>query len=680
MANLLWIPTSFRWRHHASRSQWFQTRTIGLHQGRRWALGKLPNDCLARLRARGSDSVPQRPSNLENEDLSTSAPLNPLLNADVAFVPDGETGAASPGSKGNGFPRPATGVPPRSKRQQRTDTYPTTTHALTQVDIEPSASLSTGTSESEDLRSEVYESPILNFSVADMSWVTATEAQTKYVSAGGGGSIKVRDRQERESNEVLSLNTQWNEDRPRDSNLFVEFLRHSSPYIYAHRNKTFVVHLPGQMLLERARFDSFMLDVALIKNIGVRVVLVAGSRPQIDRNVLRNGNELQYSEGVRISTPDVMEAVLEASGYVRFEIESALQRRPSNSLSLQTPNVASGNFFSAQPVGVVNGVDFGYAGRVRKIDVHKIERRLNEDDVVVLSNIGFAPSGALFNCQSEEVASACAAQLKADKLIYMSDGEMLVDLRSGSVMHNVPLSAANEFLRLQKERKVRRKEAGDGHRQMPGLFAMYLTESVKALKGGVTRAHMINQRVDGAILTELFTRDGLGLMISRDIYEGIRSAKISDIPGIMDIVRPLEEEGILIHRSRESLQREIHHFVVVVRDGMVIACAALVPYKTGDVAEIACFVVSPQYRANGKGDAMLGFLERRALSRGIQRLFILSVRAFHWFLERGFREGTVDDLPPEKRSQYNYARKPKIYTKNLVSQREVDEEELLRGL
>ncbi|KAK4533765.1 hypothetical protein CCYA_CCYA19G4647 [Cyanidiococcus yangmingshanensis] len=544
-----------------------------------------------------------------------------------------------------------------------------------------------------------YEWPIANFDASDLSWISAAE-MTEWMglehsrrevasSAPSTETPAVTEPTKSKAENLSPSNTSNGSAGLANGAAFVSFLRNCSPYVYAHRNKTFVIHIPGQMLLNRPLFDTFMQDVALIKSLGVRVVLVGGCRPQIDRSLERHGVEQRFVRGIRISSPEVMQAVLEASGYVRFAIESALQRRPSNSVSLRTPNVVSGNFFTAQPIGVVEGVDFGYTGRVRKIDVSKIEKRLDEDEIVVLSNVGFAPSGAVFNCQSEEVASSCASQLHADKLIFMTEGEMLVDLGTRTVMHNIPLRAAMEFLHLDEQRRRTSSpmtttpapvRAMDGARRMPALFHLYLQEGVRALQGGVTRAHLINMFIDGAILIELFTRDGVGLMVSRDIYEGIRSAKIADIPGIMDLIRPLESEGILVPRSRETLEAEIHRFLVVVRDGMVTACAALVPYGAGDEAEIACFVVSPQYRGRGKGDALLGFLERRALSQGIRRIFILSVRAFHWFLERGFREGTVDDLPAEKRGKYNFLRRSKIYIKDLSSQREVDEEELLRGL
>jgi amino-acid N-acetyltransferase len=573
-------------------------------------------------------------------------------------------------------------------------------HAAVMPDDHHSPSVDTAIDSTQQERhgtdSDPYEWPIANFDASNLSWISAAEMtewnrieRARQASAPNATTTTAPDTDKTKAENTPLSNPSNGTSFAANGTAFVSFLRNCSPYIYAHRNKTFVIHIPGQMLLNRPLFDALMQDVALIKSLGVRVVLVGGCRPQIDRCLERHGVEQRFVQGIRISSPEVMQAVLEASGYVRFAIESALQRRPSNSVSLRTPNVVSGNFFTAQPIGVVEGTDFGYTGKVRKIDVSKIEKRLDEDEIVILSNVGFAPSGALFNCQSEEVASSCASQLHADKLIFMTEGEMLVDLRTRTIMHNIPLRAAMEFLYLDAQRRhppsplpnaVAAPEAVDDSRRMPALFHLYLQEGVRALQGGVTRAHLINMFVDGAILIELFTRDGVGLMISRDIYEGIRSAKIADIPGIMDLIRPLENEGILVPRSREALESEIHRFLVVVRDGMVTACAALVPFESGEVAEIACFVVSPQYRGRGKGDALLGFLERRALSRGIRRVFILSVRAFHWFLERGFREGTVEDLPREKRDKYNFHRRSKIYIKDLSSQREVDEEELLRGL
>jgi len=330
--------------------------------------------------------------------------------------------------------------------------------------------------------------------------------------------------------------------------------------------------------------------------------------------------------------------------------------------------VVSGNFFTAIPKGVIDGIDFGYTGHVRKVEANKIRAHLDRGDIVILTNLGFSPSGELFNCSAEEVAATCAVQLNAEKLIFFTDGDVLVDNRSGGVVHNLPLKYAQKFFDTSSN-------------SFPDMLRIEFENGLKACKGGIRRVHLLNRFVDGVLLMELYTRDGAGIMISRDIYEGIRKAAPEDIGGILQIIEPLENAGILIRRRREQIEKELDHFVVMERDGMVIACAALHIVATDPcTAELACLAVHPEYRRSGKGDALLGYMEREAYSKGVRKLFILSTRTFQWFLERGFKPGAVEDLPVERQKSYNRERNSKIFIKFLEGSRAVDEEELLKKL
>eukprot|EP00871_Galdieria_phlegrea_P005912 jgi/Galph1/808/GphlegSOOS_G5465.1 len=448
---------------------------------------------------------------------------------------------------------------------------------------------------------------------------------------------------------------------------FVSTFRTCSPYISAHQNAIFVIHIPGQ-LLEETLFETTIQDIALLKVLGIKIVLVAGCRPQIDKRLEKERSLKRFFRGVRVTDAETMSVVKDAAGFVRYEIESKLSKGLFNTPTLNKFHVVSGNFFAAIPKGVIEGVDYGYTGEVRKIDADKVRSHLERGDIVILTNIGFSPSGELFNCNAEEVAASCAAQLNAEKLIFLTEGEVLVDSRTGSIVHNLPFQYAQEFYKTNLN-------------QFPNKLRLEFESSLKACRGGVRRVHFLNRFVDGVLLMELYTRDGAGMMISRDIYEGIRKASVEDIGGILHIIEPLEKAGILIRRRRDQIEKEIDSFVVIERDGMVIACAALHIFPSDStMAELACLAVHPEYRKSGKGDALLGYIERKAFAKGVRKLFILSTRTFQWFLERGFRPAGVEELPPDKQKTYNYERNSKIFMKVLEGNRAVDEEELLKKL
>ncbi len=435
-----------------------------------------------------------------------------------------------------------------------------------------------------------------------------------------------------------------------DPQTFVRWFRDSSPYINAFRGRTFVVAFGGEVIAEQ-QFANLVHDIALLNSLGVRLVLVHGARPQIEQRLNERGIEMQYVNGLRVTDAAALACVKDAAGSVRVEIEALLSMGLANSpMAGADIRVASGNFVTAQPLGVREGVDYLHTGEVRGIDSEGIHRRLGDGALVLLSPIGYSPTGEVFNLSVEDVATAAAIQLGADKLLYLIDGNGL-ELDDGTLVRELSLNEADSYL----------QEKG----ALPESIGKNLFSAIYACKNGVTRAHLISRHVDGSLLMELFTRDGIGTLISGETYEDIRQATIRDVGGILELIAPLEQEGVLVRRERERLEMEIDYFTVVERDGTVIACAALYPFSEEECGELACLAVHQDYRNQGRGDDLLEYIERKARGLGINKLFVLTTRTAHWFQERGFKAASLDDLPMTRQELYNYQRRSKVFIKPL---------------
>lgn len=435
-----------------------------------------------------------------------------------------------------------------------------------------------------------------------------------------------------------------------DSQTFVRWFRDFSPYINAFRGRTFVIAFGGELIAEE-QFATLVHDIALLNSLGVKLVLVNGARPQIEQRLQERGVEMHYVNGLRITDEAALACVKEAAGAVRVEIEALLSMGLANSpMAGAQIRVASGNFVTAQPLGVREGVDYLHTGEVRRIDAEAIRRQLNDKAIVLLSPLGYSPTGEVFNLSAEDVATAAAIELEADKLVYLIDGAGL-QLDDGTLVRQLSLDDAETFL--------------DEHSDLPEALSKALYSALYACDEGVNRAHLIDRHQDGSLLLELFTRDGVGTLISADVYEGMGEADIEDVGGILELLAPLENEGVLVRRSRERLEMEIDHFTVVERDGKIIACAALYPFADEGMGELACMAVHDEYRNEGRGDALLDYIEKQARELEIKQLFVLTTRTAHWFQERGFEPGELQDLPMAKRELYNFQRRSKVFIKQL---------------
>ena len=432
---------------------------------------------------------------------------------------------------------------------------------------------------------------------------------------------------------------------------FVQWFRAAAPYIHAFRGRTFVIAFGGEVMSE-ARFVGLNHDLNLLAALGVRLVVVHGARAQIDAKLKEIGHKTSYVRGLRVTDDITLSLAKEASGRLRVEIEALLSMGlPNSPMAGADIRVSSGNFVTAKPLGILDGVDLQHTGEVRKIDVAAIEDRLKFGELVLLSPLGYSATGEIFNVALESVAEAVAVALKAEKLIFMMDKPGVTNKRGNLLRELTPMQASK--LLIKKDNSL------------DGDARFYLPSAVRACESGVKRAHLISRLHDGALLQELFTHQGVGTMIAPDPVEKLRDAKIGDIGGILSLIQPLEADGTLVKRGRDLLEMEINRFAVLDHDGMIIGCAALYPFAEEHAAELACLVVHPDFRGRDAGERILEAMEQRARRKRFKKLFVLTTRAEHWFVEHGFAEVDVDGLPAQKREMYNYQRRSVVLTKKL---------------
>jgi amino-acid N-acetyltransferase len=403
------------------------------------------------------------------------------------------------------------------------------------------------------------------------------------------------------------------------------------------------------MFAERARFTSFIHDISILAALGIRLVLVHGARPQIEAELKAKGIRSRYAQGLRITDERALQGVKEAAGVLRVENEALLsQGLPNSPMAGAQIRVASGNYITAQPIGVRKGTDFQFTGGVRKVDATGIARRLDAGEVVLVPPLGYSPTGEVFNLAWEDVAEGIAIALKADKLLMYTD--RLPADRKGEVVAE---------LTAQEAQAILKKEG------LTAATSRAIEHAVRAVNSGVARGHIVTRRASGSLLLELFTHTGVGTMITATTVQKLRPARIEDVQGMLALIEPLEADGTLVKRSRELLEAEIGNFLVVEHDGVIVGCAGLYPFKEEKSAEFACLAVAEGYRDAGYGEDLLKACEERAKSMRIRRLFALTTHAAHWFLEQGFRAADVAALPSRRQALYNWRRGSKVFLKRL---------------
>ncbi|RMF16223.1 MAG: amino-acid N-acetyltransferase [Gammaproteobacteria bacterium] len=428
----------------------------------------------------------------------------------------------------------------------------------------------------------------------------------------------------------------------------VAWFRQTSPYIHAHRCKTLVVMLDGDVFAGEA-YKRIVSDLTLLNSLGLKIVVVFGVRHEVERVLADRSQASHLHHGVRVTDETAMDVVARLAGAWRARLEARFSMAlPNSPMHNSAVKVCSGNFVTARPVGVLDGVDLCLTGTVRRVHAEALREQLSLGYIVLIPPTGCSMTGELFNLTVEETASAVAQALEADKLIVYAREPVLCG-PDGKGCRELTVGEARTLARsLPVDGEARRK----------------LDAACRALENGVGRVHWIGWSGDGAILEELFTRDGVGTLITDESYEQVRMATIEDVASILELIRPLEEGGVLVRRSRERLEQEISHFVIDERDGAVIGCAALHPLEE-EAAELACVAVRSDYAGKGRGERLLSRVERLAREQGIRTLFVLTTQTAHWFLEHGFEPASPESLPVKRQQTYNWQRNSKVFVKRL---------------
>ncbi len=438
---------------------------------------------------------------------------------------------------------------------------------------------------------------------------------------------------------------------------FVPWFRAVAPYIHAYRGETFVVGMPGE-LIAAGKLNAFVQDLSILHAMGIKIVLVHGFRPQVNEQLAAKGQVSRYSHGMRITDAFALDCAQEAAGQLRFEIEAAFsQGLPNTPMANATVRVMSGNFLTARPVGIVDGVDFQHSGLVRKVDAGAIQRAIDIGAIVLLSPFGFSPTGEAFNLGMEDVATSAAIALQADKLLFVCE------------VSGVPEDLANPDSPVDTELALADAErmlASASSTPEPTDVAFYLRHCAKACRAGVERSHIIPFAVDGALLQEVYTHDGIGTMVVDEKLESLREATPDDVGGIIALIEPFERDGTLVKRDRNEIERDVQAYTVIEHDGVIFGCAALYPYVEARTAEMAALTVSVEVQGQGDGDRILKRIEQRAKAMGVASIFVLTTRTMHWFIKRGFVQVEPEWLPEERKRKYNWDRRSQVLVKKLA--------------
>jgi amino-acid N-acetyltransferase len=437
---------------------------------------------------------------------------------------------------------------------------------------------------------------------------------------------------------------------------FVPWFRSVAPYIHKFRNQTFVIGLTGEAI-DAGKLASIAQDIAMIQAMGVKIVLVHGFRPQVNEQLRLKGQEAKYSHGMRITDSVALDCAQEAAGQLRYEIEAAFsQGLPNTPMAGARVRVISGNFITARPVGLIDGVDFQHSGLVRKVDTEGIQRTLDLGALVLISPFGFSPTGEAFNLSMEDVATSVAVALQTDKLIFMTE---VPGIR---IDQNDPDSEIDTELPLDDAKRLIASLPAPTQPSDPGF---YLQHCVRACEAGVERSHIIPFKLDGSLLLEIYVHDGIGTMVVDEKLESVREATIDDVGGIVALIEPFEKDGTLVKRDRTEIERDAGCYTIIEHDGVIFGCAALYPYPEERTAEMAALTVSPQTQSQGDGERLLKRIETRARAQGLQSIFVLTTRTMHWFVKRGFVQVNPDWLPEARKRKYNWDRRSQVLVKKL---------------
>ncbi len=427
---------------------------------------------------------------------------------------------------------------------------------------------------------------------------------------------------------------------------YANWFRETTPYIRAHRGKTFVVSLPGEALAH-TNLTNVVHDLALLNVMGVRLIIVHGARPQLDQALGRAA-----PGAARITNEADLPVVIAEIAKLRALLESRFSAGlPGSPLHNTQINLVSGNFVVAKPTGIRDGVNHEFTGQVRSLKTTAINTALDNDAIVLLSPSGISPAGQQYNLSAEELAAEAAMALNADKLITFAEQAYIQDASGQDLAELTPGDLDTLLAQLPSDDPSRRR----------------LSAMLAACRHGVPRCPQVSYTEDGSLLAELFTADGQGSQLSEELYRFVRKATADDLSSIVALIRPLEQQGALIRRTRAQLESDLDAFLVAEVDNTVVGCCALHSFPEG-LMELACFAAHPGQRFSRApvGEQLLAAAQHHALQNNMSALFVLTTTAQDWFMEHGFTACPVTDLPAERQANYDKDRGSLAWLKALA--------------
>jgi len=397
-------------------------------------------------------------------------------------------------------------------------------------------------------------------------------------------------------------------------------------------------------------FPLLVRDLVLLHRQGIRIVLVPGARQRIDEILSRYRVPWDTVDGVRISTPEAIPFIKMAA----FDVSNRLMTQ----LAENATDAVIGNWVRARGIGVRRGVDYQMTGIVEKVSVELVRRTLAEGLVPIFPNIGWSAAGKPYNISSSELAYTLAAALGADKLFFISDhfGVSAEEFRLPDGVARGEEGLVPHLTSTQARSLLGLNEVRSGQ-EMLELIRM----AVRACDAGVSRVHIVNGEIEGVILQEIFSSRGCGTMVYANQHENIRGMEPEDIPEVLRIMQPFVEKEVLLPRSEEDLAERREDYVVYEVDGIVHACGALYRSSSSpERGEIAGVAVDETYTGMGIGKRILSYLIDRARELHLRQLYVLTTQTWDWFVQFGFRDGALADLPPDKRDLYDRRRNSRV--------------------
>jgi amino-acid N-acetyltransferase len=424
----------------------------------------------------------------------------------------------------------------------------------------------------------------------------------------------------------------------------VSDLRGILTYIPGFREKTFVIALDGGIIADD-NFPNIMLDLAVLRSLSIRLVLVHGAGHQILELSHESGVPISNADGTGLTDEETLKLALTAANRITHEV---LEGLASNDL-----RACYSNAIIAHPYGIVGGVDRLFTGRVERVDTEFLNLLLDKGIIPVIAPLGFDGDGRTFRVNSDGVAIAVAEALKAAKLIFVTSRNGFT--KDGTKASQISVDEAEEFFK---------KHRGE----IPDDMASKFEHSIRACRNGVSRVHLIDGRIDEALLTEIFSNEGIGTMIYANEYQAVRRALKKDVRTIRNLIRESVEQEELVKRSRLDIIAQLHDYYVFQIDNNIVGCVALHVQPGGETAELACLSVSTAHENMGIGQKLMTFAEEAAKQKGVKSIFLLSTRAFNYFQQKGgFKEGSPNDLPPARREKYESSgRNSKVLVKALA--------------